>query len=156
MFSFMPRNTRFFDLFESAAKVMVRAAEAYAELGKDYGKREEMVHRIRQLEHDGDETTHRTLETLDKTFITPFDREDIQRLIVQMDDVVDEIDAAAKRLILYRIDSPTPWLVKQTDVLLKAASKLHIRPCDLARVAIAEYISKLDQQSVESHQELDA
>jgi len=47
VFSFMPRNTRFFDLFESAAKVMVRAAEAYAELGKDYGKREEMVHRIR-------------------------------------------------------------------------------------------------------------
>ena len=121
MFNFMPRNTRFFDLFESAAKVMVRAAEAYAELGKDYGKREELVHRIRQLEHDGDEMTHRTLDTLDKTFITPFDREDIQRLIVQMDDVVDEIDAASKRLILYRIESPTPWLVKQTEVLLKAA-----------------------------------
>ncbi len=122
MFSFMPRNTRFFDLFESAAKVMVRAAEAYAELGRDYGKREELIHRIRQLEHDGDETTHRTLDTLDKTFITPFDREDIQRLIVQMDDVVDEIDAAAKRLILYRVESPTPWLVKQTEVLLKAAN----------------------------------
>lgn len=120
MFSIMPRKTQFFDLFEAAAKVMFRAAEAYAEVGKDYGKREDLVHRIRQLEHDGDDTTHRTLDLLDKTFITPFDREDIQRLIVQMDDVVDEIDAAAKRLVLYRIDAPTPWFAKQTDVLYKA------------------------------------
>lgn len=120
MFSILPRKTQFFDLFEAAARVMVRAAEAYAEIGKDYAKREELVHRVRQLEHDGDEMTHRTLDLLDKTFITPFDREDIQRLIVQMDDVVDEIDAASKRLILYRIERPTGWLVKQTEVLERA------------------------------------
>lgn len=121
MFSLIPRNTQFFDLFEAAGKVMVRVAEAYAELGKDYAKRDELLPRIRQYEHDGDEVTHRTLDILDKTFITPFDREDIQRLIVQMDDVVDEIDAASKRLILYRIDAPTHWLVKQTEILLKAS-----------------------------------
>lgn len=122
MFSVIPRGTKFFDLFEAAATVMIGTAEAYAELGRDYGRREEIIHRIRQYEHDGDEVTHQTLDTLDKTFITPFDREDIQKLIVQMDDVVDEIDAAAKRLVLYRIDAPTPWLIKQTEVLLKAST----------------------------------
>jgi uncharacterized protein len=121
VFSVIPRDTKFFDLFENAATVMAKAAEAYADLGKDYARRDEIIPRIRQFEHDGDEVTHRTLDILDKTFITPFDREDIQRLIVQMDDVVDEIDAAAKRLVLYRIETPTPWLVKQTEVLVKAS-----------------------------------
>jgi predicted phosphate transport protein (TIGR00153 family) len=121
VFSVIPRDTKFFDLFENAARVMVKAAEAYADLGKNYANRDELIPRIRQFEHDGDEVTHRTLDILDKTFITPFDREDIQRLIVQMDDVVDEIDAAAKRLVLYRIETPTPWLVKQTEVLVKAS-----------------------------------
>jgi len=122
VFSVIPRDTKFFELFEASATVMIRAAQAYAELGRDYARREEIIQRIRGYEHEGDEVTHRTLDTLDKTFITPFDREDIQRLIVEMDDVVDEIDAAAKRLVLYRIDTPTPWLVKQTEVLGKATA----------------------------------
>ncbi len=120
MFSIIPRDGAFFELFEKAAGVIVRAAETYASLAKDYEHRTEHVARIRQLEHDGDDIAHRTFDRLDQTFVTPFDREDIQSLMVQMDNVVDEIDAAAKRLTLYRIPEPTPWLEKQTEVLLKA------------------------------------
>ncbi|MEW6253491.1 MAG: DUF47 family protein [Planctomycetota bacterium] len=120
MLSLIPRKTAFFDLFERAAGIVVHAAETYAELVRDYGRREELVCRIRQCEHDGDEIAHRVYDRLDQTFITPFDREDIETLMRRMDDVVDEIDAAAKRLTLYRIAEPTPWLVKQTDVLVKA------------------------------------
>ena len=54
----------------------------------------------------------------------PFDREDIQALMMQIDDVIDEIDAASKRLTLYRIGEPTPWFIKQTEVLLQAAKLL--------------------------------
>ncbi len=120
MFSIIPRNPVFFDLFEKAAAIVIKAAETYADLARDYEHRTEHVTRIRQLEHDGDEIAHRTFDHLDQSCITPFDREDIETLMVRMDDVVDEIDAAAKRLTLYRIAEPTPWLVKQTEVLLKA------------------------------------
>lgn len=120
MLSIIPRNTAFFDLFDKAAAVVIRTAETYAQLARDYAHREDHIARIRQLEHDGDEIAHRTFDRLDQSFITPFDREDIQTLIMGMDDVIDEIDAAAKRLALYQIQEPTPWLVKQTEVLVKA------------------------------------
>jgi len=120
MFSIIPRDRTFFDQFEKGAGIIVRAAEAYAALATDWEHRTDHVARIRQLEHDGDEVAHRTFDRLDQTFITPFDREDIETLILRMDDVIDEIDAAAKRLTLYRIPEPTPWLAKQTEVLVKA------------------------------------
>ena len=125
MFGVIPRNTAFFDLFESATAVVVKAAEAYDQVSQDYSTREQQIGRIRQLEHDCDEIAHTTLDLLDKTFITPFDREDIQTLMMQIDDIVDEIDAASKRLTLYQIAQPTPWFIKQTDVLLQAARLLH-------------------------------
>jgi uncharacterized protein Yka (UPF0111/DUF47 family) len=121
VFSIIPRNTAFFDLFDKAADVVVRAAEAYARLAQDYGRRTEHVARIRELEHEGDEIAHETFDRLDQTFLTPIDREDIEDLMKRMDDVIDEIDAAAKRLTLYRIPEPTTWLLKQTEVLVKAS-----------------------------------
>jgi len=120
VFSIIPRNTAFFELFEQAGAIVVRAAEAYAQLTQDYAHRDEHVARIRQLEHEGDEIAHRAYDRLDQTFLTPFDREDIEILMRRMDDVIDEIDAAAKRLTLYRIAEPTPWLLRQTEVLVKA------------------------------------
>ncbi len=120
MFSIIPRNVAFFDLFDKAGQIIVKAAETYAQLGRDYEHRDDHLARIRQLEHDGDDIAHRTLDRLDQSFITPFDREDIQTLMVRLDDVVDEIDAGAKRLAIYKITELTPAFIKQTDVLLKA------------------------------------
>ena len=124
MFSIIPRDRAFFDLFEQAASVVHRSAQAYARLVSEYAQREEHIREIRDLEHAGDDITHKTLDKLDQTFITPFDREDIHALMKLMDDVVDEIDAASKRLVLYRISEPTSWIVKQTDVLVRASSLL--------------------------------
>lgn len=120
MLSIIPRDLGFYNMFEKGAAILVRAAESYADLARDYSRLEHEITRIRQLEHDADEVIHSTLDKLDQTFITPFDREDIQALMRQMDDVMDEIDAASKRLSLYQITEPTPWLIKQTDVLLSA------------------------------------
>ncbi|MFH0983488.1 MAG: DUF47 family protein [Planctomycetota bacterium] len=138
MFNILPRNTRFFSLFEEAAALIVRAAEAYVALLKDYPHRDEHVAVIRQLEHDGDAIAHRTLDKLDTTFITPFDREDIYTLMKLMDDVIDEIDAAAKRLTLYQIPEPTTWLTQQTDVLLRACR------CVAASVPELRHLKKRD------------
>lgn len=124
MFSLIPHDVGFFKLFEEAASVVRRTADAYAELARDYSRKDQWIARIRQLEHDGDNITHQALAKLDQTFITPFDREDIQNLMVRMDDVIDEIDASAKRLTLYLIDEPTDWFVRQTEVLVQAATLL--------------------------------
>lgn len=129
MFSVIPRELSFFSFFDESAAVIVGAAEAYADLVNDYARRERHVGRIRQLEHDGDAIAHTALNKLNRTFVTPFDREDIQSLMKLMDDVVDEIDAASKRLTLYQIPEPTSWLIKQTDVLLTA--------CKLVRQAVS-------------------
>lgn len=148
MFSLVPRNNAFFDLFDRAAAILVRAAETYVALVEDYQRREEHIARIRQCEHDGDEIAHQTFDRLDQTFITPFDREDIQTLMVRMDDVVDEIDAAAKRLTMYRIAEPTPALIKQTDVLLKSC-RLTARA--VGRLRNLKKPGPLQQELVEIH-----
>jgi len=124
MFNLIPRDMGFFNLFDEAAAVVLRTAEAYAQVARNYHQKDQWIARIRQCEHDGDDITHRTLGKLDQTFLTPFDREDIQALMMRMDDVIDEIDAASKRLTLYLIDEPTDWLVKQTDVLVRAAQQI--------------------------------
>lgn len=121
MFSIIPRDRAFFDFFEHAAAVVRQAAEAYARLVSDYANRDSHIRNIRRLEHEGDDITHKTLDKLDKTFITPLDREDIHALMKLMDDVVDEIDAASKRLTLYQIVQPTAWIIKQTEVLVQAS-----------------------------------
>jgi len=128
MFSLRPRDKTFFDLFERGAAIIVRASEVFHELTQDYAQRKAHVAMIRQLEHDGDDIAHRTYEYLERTFITPFDREDIGLLVQRMDDVLDEIDAAAKRMTLYEIPAPSPALIEQTQVLVKA--------CGLASQAI--------------------
>ncbi|HOA74302.1 MAG TPA: DUF47 family protein [Phycisphaerae bacterium] len=120
MLSLIPRDRRFFDLFEEAAGLLVRVSQAYVDLLRDYPQRERYIAIIRQIEHEGDEVTHRTLQKLDTTFITPFDREDIYSLMKLMDDVIDEVDAASKRLVLYQIQAPTSSLIKLVDILSRA------------------------------------
>ncbi len=120
MFSILPRETGFFNFFDEAATILINCAEAYLDLVKDYPRRDEYIAKIRQYEHECDFIVHRTLAKLDTSFITPFDREDIQSLMNRMDDVIDEIDAASKRLTLYQIHEPSGWLVKQTEILVRA------------------------------------
>ncbi|MFO0974024.1 MAG: DUF47 family protein [Phycisphaerae bacterium] len=121
MFSILPRDTGFFDLFDQGADVMCRTTEAYHQLMHDYAGRETYIARIRQLEHEGDSVVQRALRKLDKTFIAPFDREDIHALVKRLDDVVDELDAAAKRMTLYQVPQPTDWLKRQAEILLDAS-----------------------------------
>jgi uncharacterized protein len=148
VFSIISRDPGFFNLLEKASAVTVQTAEAYARIADDFASREELVAQIRGCEHDGDEVTHRTLELLDKTFITPFDREDIQALIKRMDDVIDEIDAAAKRLILYRITELTPWFPRQAAVLVQATRLLADAVGHLRNL---KHPGNLQEQLVEVH-----
>lgn len=120
MFSLIPRDMAFFALFDKAAATLTEATDAYHAMVNDMANYTRRLEKIRQLEHEGDENVRKTLEKLDRTFITPFDRDDIYRLMKRVDDVIDCLDAAAKRFQYYRITKPTPWLLRQCDVLQRS------------------------------------
>lgn len=105
---FMPREEKFFGLFEEMAKHMVEAAKALEKMLADMPRAESHAATIKDIEHKCDELTHRTMDLLHKTFITPLDREDIHSLISSLDDVVDFIDAVAGRVFLYDLKESTP------------------------------------------------
>ncbi|MBI2900356.1 MAG: DUF47 domain-containing protein [Planctomycetes bacterium] len=107
MFSIIPREMVFYDLFEKGASNAHKGAKALLELLDNYEDVHEKVKKIKDIEHAGDDLTHEILERLNKTFITPFDREDIHELASRIDDVIDLIDVAASRMALYKIEKPT-------------------------------------------------
>jgi len=84
----------------------------------------EEIQRIRQEEHDADQLTHQALDRLDRTFITPFDREDIHALVGELDSIVDNINALAKRLASYHVKTLEPAFVKQSEILVQSTIAL--------------------------------
>ena len=122
-FSFVPKNEKFFDLFEESARNFVTAADLLKELMDRCEDVTEKVRQITELEHHGDTITHLIMAELHGTFVTPIDREDIAQLAQRMDDVMDFIDAAAMRMMLYDITKPTERAKELADVLVRVTSE---------------------------------
>ena len=114
-----PRQPIFQEHFERASEVVLAGARSLHELMSDYRDVELKARSIKSLENDGDRITHDTIDALNKTFITPIDREDIHALISKLDDVLDLVDAAAHRLVIYKVDAPTPELIAIAAQLVK-------------------------------------
>ena len=106
MFRLVPQEMAFFDLFEKAAANAQRGAEELVAFLEKFDDLPERAKRIKDIEHAGDEITHEVIERLNKTFITPLDREDIHELACRLDDIVDLIDTAVTRIVLYKITKP--------------------------------------------------
>src|SRR5262245_34044355 len=122
MFRLLPREEKFFDLFEQQAGNIVQASRTLEELTLDYGNAKAKAQQIKDLEHAGDTVTHELVRRLNTTFITPIDREDIYALSGRLDDVLDLIDAVADRLVLYRI-TPTEGCQAMAKIIVKAAEE---------------------------------
>jgi len=117
-----PKETSFYDLFAKAADNLVVGAGLLTELlGADKAERVAIAERMRDAEHASDEITHSIYHQLNSSFITPFDREDIYKLASLLDDVMDEMDAAADLVSLYQIDALPAGVADQVDVLVRAA-----------------------------------
>ena len=113
-FQVIPKEHAFFDLFQQAAANVVEAAKELAALTEDLSDGESKAGRIKTLEHEGDELTHRILALLNTTFVTPFDRADIYRLASRLDDVLDAAEAVSDLLVLHRIEDPLPRPAERT------------------------------------------
>jgi predicted phosphate transport protein (TIGR00153 family) len=126
------KDKAFFEMFEKSAANVAVGAKALNDLMQTYPEAlGEKVSTIKDIEHAGDDVTHQTIEMLNKTFVTPIDREDIHQLITKLDDILDLMDGASGRLALYKIDVITPeaksfaeLLIKGTGILAQAVSGL--------------------------------
>ncbi len=148
MFNFLPKDTVFFDLFEGLADHVVSVSNNLRTAAREFPNSRMAIQRIRQEENEADELAHRALDRLDRTFITPFDREDIHTLIGELDDIVDVVDALAKRFDLYHITSIEPDFLEQTDVLVQAAVVLRDA---VYRLRKSRKLSELSDKLIEIH-----
>ena len=124
---FVPKDKKiFFPLFEQAASNVVAIATVLVEAvnSANPATREELYKQIDKLENKGDELTHQIYLELGKNFITPFDREDIHALATAIDDVADNIQGAANRMSLYRIDEFNEHIKKLSDLILQGSVDL--------------------------------
>jgi uncharacterized protein len=124
MFRLLPREEKYFDLFNRVALQLNTCAQLQQKLFDDFDNRVEYANQIKQIEHICDELTHDIVKRLNQTFITPIDREDIHALATGLDDVVDAIEYTARRVVLYHLEAPTEHARKMSDVLVRLALKL--------------------------------
>jgi predicted phosphate transport protein (TIGR00153 family) len=118
MFDFLiPKEYGFFEVFDKHASTLVEGAEILVEMLENFTDIPVKARKLKEAEHRADEITHNTLEMLHKTFITPIDRDQIHQLISNMDDVIDYIDGAARRLIIYGVTEIPPDLVELAKIL---------------------------------------
>jgi len=120
-FSLRPTDSTFYDLFAESARNLVTGANLLAELFQVDTDRQELAKRMRDTEHQGDEFTHAIVRRVNTTFVTPFDREDIYRLAAGLDDIMDFMDEAVDFVDLYELTDLPGGLVKQVDVIARAA-----------------------------------
>jgi predicted phosphate transport protein (TIGR00153 family) len=124
MFRLLPKEEKYFEMFNSMASQVTESALLLQKLFSDFDNRSAYADKIKEVEHSCDVLTHEIVKKLNQTFITPIDREDIHALASGLDDIVDEIEYTAKRVILYRVDESTEHARKMTDVLVRIVASL--------------------------------
>jgi uncharacterized protein len=123
---FLPKNEDFQGFFDEASATVVRGVTALRDMLRDPRDLAAKVAQIRDIEHDGDRITHRTFETLNTSFITPFDREDIHALISRLDDILDAANGVAQRVVLYQVHEIPPRLLALSELLVESAEAVRL------------------------------
>lgn len=124
-FRLIPKEQSFFDLFEKASNNLFEAGRLLADTMEHFDKVGENAERMERLEHDGDQITHEIMARLNRTFITPLDREDIHQLTSAIDDVLDFMEATTERFTLFKIKSITPYAKEMAQVIAKQVEEIH-------------------------------
>lgn len=120
----LPHEASFFDMFIKQAENVHAGAKALVEMLTHYTGVPEQAQNIKAIEHTGDEITHALITKLNQTFVTPFDREDIHVLSTKVDDVLDLVDAAAARMVIYRVSSVRPGTSDLARILYESTGEV--------------------------------
>jgi len=147
-----PSKIDFFEMFDRSLENLSRAANVLVDMFNNFEHLEKRAKAIYEYEQEGDMITHEIMKELNKTFLTPIDREDIHALASRVDDVLDLIWAAVDRMVVYRIDKPTPEVISiaedlqmTTDILKKALRELRTKQYTLVQEHCIE-INRLENR----------
>jgi uncharacterized protein len=129
--SLIPREEKFFDMLDEATAILARASGKFLDMVTQFDRLVERSLDLHEEEHRCDEVVARTLEALDRSFITPFDREDIHSLATSLDDVMDNMEETAQRVAIFRIPKPTPEAVDLARIVRDCCTHLEgaVRGC---------------------------
>ncbi|HET7457380.1 MAG TPA: DUF47 family protein [Gemmatimonadaceae bacterium] len=146
----IPRDEQFFDLFSQIAQRITASAELLAKLFAEPASLDKYVTAIKELEHEADDLTHQVNLRLDKSFITPLDREDIHALASRLDNVVDLIDGTARRAQMFRIKECREPAGRLADVLVRSAKEIGVAVAGMKQqkvvAASAQKIKALEEE----------
>lgn len=155
---FFPKGKEFFDLIDQAAQNVLDAARALENFVAHFPSSETKLKDLEDLEHKGDQLTHDTMELLNKTFITPLDREDIHELVSSLDDILDFIYGSAYRMALYKIPYVSEEFKALARIVVRTSeevSKATLRLKDLknSKMILAQCIeiNRLENEADEAH-----
>jgi hypothetical protein len=124
MFSLFPREEDFFVLFRKQAALVRKGCDLLLEMLESFDRLEERAKQLKDVEHQADLVTHEIFERLNRTFITPLEREDIHQLASNLDDVLDAVEAIGSRVVLFRIPSTSPEATRMAKILTECATQI--------------------------------
>jgi uncharacterized protein len=123
--SLVPQKREFYDLYNRSAANIVVISQRLVQLLDDFpGGADEGMRDIKELEHEGDRITHDLIDMINRTFVTPFDRDDMYRLAGVLDDVCDHIDDSAEKIVGYGVREVHDQARQQAQVIQRCATKL--------------------------------
>jgi predicted phosphate transport protein (TIGR00153 family) len=130
-FSLIPREAKFFDMFDEATAVLTRASNKFLALVTEFDRLPERGKELKQEEHAGDDIVEKIIKALDASFITPFDREDIHSLATLLDDVLDKMEETAHRFAVFRVEKPTDACVAMARIVHECCTHIEqaVRLC---------------------------
>ena len=152
MFGLIPKDEQFFAMFREMGETIVASAEALKHMLDFYDAPDASRKAIKDIEHQADAHTHDIIRKLNKSFVTPFDREDIYSLAAALDDIVDLIDASSQRFVMYRVDRPTPEAKELGFLILKGAQTISrslqlLETSDEAIIACCVEVNALENEA---------
>ncbi|MFA5859835.1 MAG: DUF47 family protein [Elusimicrobiota bacterium] len=130
-FNLMPKDENFQGMFSRTSKNVVEAAKTFHQLVKNWDAGSPLIDKIHEIEHEGDLIRHELVDKLNRTFITPIDREDIYALSGELDDIIDMIQAVMDRMKIYRIRKIDDGLVKLAEILERSAVLVDKAICEM-------------------------
>ena len=124
---FMPKQERFQELLAKDTQNLLKAARLFAEIASSTSLEERRVKavKLKALEHDGDQVTRQVFEALNSSFITPFDRDDIRSLTMDLDDILDYLESVAQYLVILELAESTPALQQFAGILAQMIDEIH-------------------------------
>jgi len=124
MFGLIPKDEKFFVMFKEMTTTIIEGAQLLKDLMDNFSDPGLSQQRIKDIEHKADQLTHDIIKKLNKSFVTPLDREDIYALSAALDDILDLIDASAQRIVMYNVEKPTQEAKELAFLILKSCQAI--------------------------------